>query len=81
MKSQQRATVPHRHHPKLSNARGGHVAVDPAMFHTPTCRRKIRYGKRTTARDAAARTSKRIGQPVVAYKCDFCGGYHVGHPD
>jgi hypothetical protein len=42
------------------------------------CTRKRRYQTRQAADIAARRTNNRDGR-LVAYKCDFCGGFHVGH--
>jgi hypothetical protein len=42
------------------------------------CQDKVRY-TREAAYEARHRLQMR-GEFVNAYKCDWCGGWHVGHP-
>jgi hypothetical protein len=43
------------------------------------CRGKVRYpGQREAA--AAARRGRVRGHWLLAYRCPFCTGHHIGHP-
>lgn len=44
-----------------------------------SCTGKIRHGSQRQARDHA-RELQVTGEPwVMAYRCRYCGGWHVGH--
>lgn len=47
-----------------------------------SCERKVRYKSKKDAKRAIYRTNKRKGWAghVQAYMCQFCGGWHFGHP-
>ena len=42
-----------------------------------SCRSKRRYNTRKEARDKASILTKRYGNPLEAYPCHVCGGYHL----
>lgn len=44
-----------------------------------SCGDKAKFDSIELARAAAAR-AKRRGHIVTPYKCEFCGGLHIGHP-
>ncbi len=43
------------------------------------CKRKKRYESKELADIAVHNLWKYKGERVHSYKCDFCGGWHVGH--
>lgn len=46
------------------------------------CEGKVRYATREEAIGAACalrRIEKKTGWQAQAYRCSFCGGFHVGH--
>jgi hypothetical protein len=44
-----------------------------------SCARKHRFTSYREADKVAARMRRRDDEPMVAYGCRFCGGWHVGH--
>lgn len=44
------------------------------------CVKKIPYRTEGRARKVARRASKRTGEDIRHYRCDFCPFYHLGHP-
>jgi hypothetical protein len=44
------------------------------------CVSKVPYRTEGRARKVARRASKRTGEDIRHYKCDFCAGWHCGHP-
>jgi cytochrome c5 len=42
------------------------------------CGNKVRYDKKS-AKQAAYFAKRRTGDFIVAYHCQYCGGYHIGH--
>lgn len=44
------------------------------------CSRKIKYKTEAEATRAARTVSGRTGEWFRAYRCSFCGAWHVGHP-
>jgi hypothetical protein len=45
-----------------------------------SCSRKSRYKSRARAERAVQVMMVRGETGLHAYKCDFCPGYHIGHP-
>lgn len=43
-----------------------------------SCEGKVRHGSEAAAENAAVRTPGMGGRVLMAYPCDFCGGWHVG---
>lgn len=43
------------------------------------CKGKVRYAYKEQANAAAAYLRKKRFGRYHAYKCKFCGGFHVGH--
>ena len=44
-----------------------------------TCEAKERYPNEDAARSGARWSWKKFATHLVPYKCQFCGGYHLGH--
>ncbi len=44
-----------------------------------SCLRKCQYGSEQLASKIARRASKRSGEHIRPYSCDFCKGWHIGH--
>ena len=44
-----------------------------------SCTGKKRYPSRKEAMDSRDRVFKEYRIRLDAYKCDFCGGWHIGH--
>ncbi len=40
---------------------------------------KIDYRSQETAAKSAARLTEKLGRPFDAYRCFFCGGWHIGN--
>lgn len=53
---------------------------DISWFERRSCRSKVRYATRRDARSAARQFGRRVRDHLRAYGCDFCAGWHVGHP-
>jgi hypothetical protein len=49
-------------------------------FEQRSCRCKVRFEGRWSARAAAGELVRRQGGTIGPYHCRFCGGWHVGHP-
>jgi len=45
---------------------------------TAQCTGKARYESPVTARQVQARSGKRSGKRPKVYRCEFCGGWHLG---
>ena len=43
-----------------------------------SCSSKIRYGSKTSARKAVLRMRNKASKPLEEYRCEFCGGWHIG---
>ena len=43
-----------------------------------SCEGKLRYPTQDEARMASNRANSRTSW-IMPYKCNFCGGYHIGH--
>lgn len=43
------------------------------------CGSKLRHPTMPDAMLAAKLSSKKFNQRLSAYKCQYCGGFHVGH--
>lgn len=41
------------------------------------CRRKVGYGSRKKAIEMAGKASRAFDQPYWAYRCPWCGKYHL----
>jgi len=41
--------------------------------------RKLRYATKHIAHQVAKKARKKSGQEIREYRCDFCGGFHIGH--
>ena len=65
---------------------GDRRRLEAALFATARSRHEVRsclvkrafYGA-DRAEAAAARARKRTGEEIVAYRCCFCSGFHIGH--
>jgi hypothetical protein len=44
-----------------------------------SCTRKDAYSTLTGAERVAEKARARTGELIVAYPCDFCGRFHIGH--
>ena len=44
------------------------------------CEGKVKFSDFATASRAAYSYQRTFGHWMLAYKCDFCSGYHIGHP-
>ena len=44
-----------------------------------SCSRKLRYATKHIAHQVAKKARKKSGQEIREYRCDFCGGFHIGH--
>ncbi len=44
------------------------------------CDGKVRHASQQDAQHACFLTKKRLSEWLIAYKCKFCKGWHVGHP-
>lgn len=44
------------------------------------CEKKVRHPTRGEALVAWRIAKSKWGGWLVVYRCDFCAGYHVGHP-
>lgn len=44
------------------------------------CQRKVAYGTVDKANHAAVVATKKSGQTIWPYRCQFCGKMHIGHP-
>jgi hypothetical protein len=44
-----------------------------------TCESKTKYDDKESARQGARWSWKKFKTYLVPYRCDFCGGYHLGH--
>jgi len=44
------------------------------------CKQKKYYRTRYAALEAVRLYRQRFGQHLNAYRCCFCGGWHLGHP-
>lgn len=44
------------------------------------CERKIRFASAGAARDRARAIQRAGGYLLNVYPCEFCGGWHIGHP-
>ncbi len=43
------------------------------------CTGKVTHATMQAAEEAARASSRKFKTRLSAYKCRFCGGYHVGH--
>ena len=43
------------------------------------CERKVKFANHKTAKRARDKMSERRGGSFEAYKCHFCGSWHIGH--
>lgn len=43
------------------------------------CDTKVRFDSKPKARLASYRALQRTGTAIGYYKCQFCGGWHIGH--
>lgn len=43
------------------------------------CLGKVRYSIGSVAQEAARKTSGLVHSRLLAYKCVYCNGYHIGH--
>ena len=55
-------------------------SVGISWFEHRSCRSKRRYSTRRDARSAARQFGRHVRERLHAYACDFCAGWHVGHP-
>jgi len=55
--------------------------VSPPLSPEQSCFKKIQYRTRKIARErvSIARRVDPRGHLLVAYKCNQCGAYHIGH--
>ena len=44
-----------------------------------SCTRKIRYSNIIAAKSAAWRARIATSDHIREYRCEFCGGWHIGH--
>ena len=44
-----------------------------------SCSSKLKYRNKTIAHRVAKKVRKQSGHEVWEYRCDFCGGFHIGH--
>jgi hypothetical protein len=56
---------------------GDQIEMDHKCYSDRTGK-KIRYPTLEDAEGAAKGNTKRLGQKFKAYKCDYCGFYHIG---
>ncbi len=58
-----------------------HKALVPnhRACHTSDGTPKKRYANWLTANEVALTLEARDGEPMAAYRCPLCGGWHVGH--
>jgi hypothetical protein len=52
----------------------------PASEQVHACRTKVAHGNRTAAEQAALEHERDFGEPKSAYRCRWCGRWHVGAP-
>lgn len=45
-----------------------------------TCARKVRYRHHGTALNAVTMMAAKDIVGLEAYECEFCAGWHIGHP-
>jgi hypothetical protein len=51
----------------------------PLGYIARACRGKNTYGDKATAKRVSKLASSRFGgEPKVAYRCKFCGSFHIG---
>lgn len=43
------------------------------------CEGKVRYKSSKSAHNEAMRRSRMTGHRLNSYRCEFCGGHHIGH--
>lgn len=43
-----------------------------------SCKRKVRYGHKETAERAVTAMKIKGSKYLEAYKCRYCGGWHIG---
>jgi len=44
-----------------------------------SCRRKMKYHTKNTAKEKAQRARMRTHSLIKEYHCSFCGLFHIGH--
>ncbi len=44
-----------------------------------SCKRKVRYGHRQTAKNAVIAMRAKGQLNLEPYECDYCEGFHIGH--
>ena len=54
------------------------TATDPQAWQCVQCQGKQRFEDSQLARSVAARSRKATDGKISAYRCRFCGGWHVG---
>jgi hypothetical protein len=45
-----------------------------------SCLGKKKYTSSQQAKDAAFLTGRKHNEKLVAYHCNYCGSWHIGHP-
>ena len=56
------------------------MASSSFNFEHRSCRIKRRYGSHAEARAYALLSRQHTGETILPYACQFCGGWHIGHP-
>jgi rubrerythrin len=67
-----------RGRPRPWQTDGPPAAAAPGAQRVRECRSKVAHDNRTAAEQAALEHERRFGEAKSAYRCRWCGRWHVG---
>lgn len=64
----------------IFSKKAGHKGASKRHVRRKACTGKVRFATKDEAGRQAINASRAYRQKLGSYHCQFCGGYHIGHP-